>query len=220
MVCCRAVLAVILGAAIAACTTSPGPPQPQAAVPSGSPQITNLPVGPSAVAASATPSAPSPTPAATPTPKSTPLPVPSKPSGLEFETPCLLDCDPDDLGNYRLTWKAPRTKGVEIRVYGVTKCFRTDDPEGECLRVHTAVPDDIRVLLAKGPASKGVLDLDIDGPEDADQTEEGCTTFLRTEAGTKFYSIVVAAYDANGHSIFAIANPGGYMAGECPIVIY
>jgi hypothetical protein len=51
MVGSRVALAVILGAAVAACATSPGSSQPQAAVPSGSPQVTNLPDGPSPVAA-------------------------------------------------------------------------------------------------------------------------------------------------------------------------
>ena len=51
MVGSRVALAVILGAAVAACATSPGPSQPQAAVPSGSPQITNVPDRPSPVAA-------------------------------------------------------------------------------------------------------------------------------------------------------------------------
>lgn len=51
MVASRVALAVILGAAIAACATSPGPSQPETAVPSGSPQVTNLPDGPDAVAA-------------------------------------------------------------------------------------------------------------------------------------------------------------------------
>jgi hypothetical protein len=143
--------------------------------------------------------------------------VPPKPSGLELETPCLLDCDPDDLSGYRLAWKAPRTKGVEIRVYGVTRCFRTDDTEGACLRKGTELPDDIRVLLAKGPASKGVMDLDIVGIGGGDQAEEGCTQFNETEDGTRFYSIVAAAYAANGRSVFAIADPGNYSPGECPV---
>jgi hypothetical protein len=47
----RAALALILGAAVAGCAGSPGLSQPQAAVPSGSPQVTNPPGGPSPVAA-------------------------------------------------------------------------------------------------------------------------------------------------------------------------
>src|SRR5258706_6572043 len=51
MVGSRVALAVILGAAVAACASSPGLSQPQTGVPSGRPQITNLPDGPSPVAA-------------------------------------------------------------------------------------------------------------------------------------------------------------------------
>ncbi len=51
MVGSRVALAVILGAAVAACATSPSPSQPQAVGPSGPPRITNSPDGPSPVAA-------------------------------------------------------------------------------------------------------------------------------------------------------------------------
>ena len=51
MVGTRAALAMILAAAVAACATSPGPAQSQAAVPSGSPPITSAPDVPSSVAA-------------------------------------------------------------------------------------------------------------------------------------------------------------------------
>ncbi len=143
--------------------------------------------------------------------------MPPKPSGLKVISPCLLDCGPDELVGYRLKWKAPRTKGVEIRAYGVTKCFRTDDSDGPCLRKGTRLRDDIRVLLGRGPASKGAMDLDIAGIEGSDQADDGCTQFHETEDGTKFYSIVVAAYAADGRSNFAIADPGSYSAGECPV---
>ena len=51
MVGSRAALAVVLGSAVAACATPSGPSQPQAAIPSGSPQVANLTDGPSPVAA-------------------------------------------------------------------------------------------------------------------------------------------------------------------------
>jgi hypothetical protein len=124
------------------------------------------------------------------------------------------------IGGYRLTWTAPRTKGVEIRVYGVTRGFRTDDAEGECVWKGTDLPNDVRVLVAKGPASKGVLDLDIVGIVGGDQAEDGCTWFDQTEDGTRFYSIVVAVYATNGRSSFAIADPGGHSPGECGVDTY
>jgi hypothetical protein len=61
------------------------------------------------------------------------------------------------------------------------------------------------------------MDLDIVGIGGGDQAEEGCTQFDQTEDGTRFYSIVAAADAANGRSIFAIADPGNYSPGECPV---
>lgn len=58
MVGSRITLALILGAAVAACAASPGLSHPQAAVPSGSPEITNLPDGSSPVAAPSPTAAP------------------------------------------------------------------------------------------------------------------------------------------------------------------
>ena len=51
MVGSRIALAVVLSAAVAACATSPSPSQPQAAVPSDSPQVATFPGGQSPVAA-------------------------------------------------------------------------------------------------------------------------------------------------------------------------
>ena len=163
----RLVLPALLGIALVACGAGAGSVKPDTE-PTSVAQVTLPPV---TATAAVTPDpepatepptpVPTPKPTATPSPKPAAGPVPPKPSGLEIQTPCLLECGPDDLDGYRLTWKAPRTKGVEIRVYGVTRCFRTDDSEGECLLKGTELPDGVRVLLAKGPASKGVLDLDI-----------------------------------------------------------
>ena len=215
----KAALVALVAVALAGCSAG------SATQPTVIAQVTQPPVTASPVV---TPEPPTEPPTLAPTPKPTPTPTPkpssgsvlAKPSDLEVETPCFLDCGPNDPGSYRLTWKSPRTKGVEIRVYGVTKCFRTDDAEGECLRKGTELPDDIRVLLAKGPASKGVLDLDIVGIMGGDQAEGWCPQSHETAAGTQFYSIVVAAYAANGRSNFAIADPGSYSQGECAVDTY
>ena len=130
----------------------------------------------------------------------------------------MLDCRAGDLSEYRLTWKAPRTEGVEFRVYGVTKCIRTEASEGACLREHTKLPADIRVLLAKGPASTGEVSLDGLGPYYA--TDDGCAYGYSTEGGTPIFSIVVAAYSTSGHSIFAIAAEGRYEPRECGVDVY
>ncbi len=206
MVASRVALAVILAVAVAACATSPSPSAPQAALPSGSPQLTNFPDGPSPVVPTARANTPSPAPTAK-TPKSTPLPVPPKPTGLKLAEEQAAECDENPMemcaigdSTFTLSWKAPRTKGVQVRVYGVTKCFGRDGDgraiDGHCLRERTALPGSVRVLLAKAPASKGTVTWSLgpgwEGPD-----------------GVTVHSIVIAAYNATGgHSIFAIADAG------------
>jgi hypothetical protein len=108
-----------------------------------------------------------------------------------------------------VTWRTPRTEGVEIRVYGVTKCLAepTDPPagtSGPCLVEHTALPASVRTLLATASASDGVASWT--------WTEEtGCDIGLENDpAGPGYYAVVLAAYSASGHSIFAIAEPGAW----------
>ena len=92
-------------------------------------------LGPAIVARSALATeSPTTQPVATPKRTPTPVPVPPEPTGVqlqleEVESEC--DSNPADtcaIGDYvyTLSWKAPRTKGVEIRVYGVTTCFGED----------------------------------------------------------------------------------------------
>ena len=216
MVRSRAVLALILGATVAACATSPGPSEPQAEVPSSTAQITNPPDGPSPLAATAPPSAPSPTATSTPTQKASALPVPPKPSGvkLDFESEYICDApsNPEFLCEvsgvmYTVSWKAPRATGVEIRAYGVTKCFSDDIHgamiDGWCLREHVTLPKSELALLGKAPASKGKVTWRLKGAGYLDGNTVGDTY----NPGDPFYSVVLAAYDADGeHSTFAIAD--------------
>ena len=212
----------VMSAILAACGAgaTPTPSRPAGVTPTPA-TASHQGVSPTPVTLVTTPT-PAVTPSATlkttPRPSPTPVPVPPKPTGLEFDTGCMLDC-PEDGPGPNVTWTKPRTKGVEVRVYGVTSCFRTDAPDGRCLRKHIALPDDIRVLLAKGPASKGVLYWNL-GTQDGIETDEGCTSYYETASGTRYYSVVVAAYNDSGHSIFGIAYAGDYTAGECGVIIY
>lgn len=213
-----AVMSAILAACGAGATPAPSDPAGVTTTPATS---SHQVVSPTPVAGVTTPT-PAVTPNATlkttPRPSPTPAPVPPKPTGLEFDTGCMLDC-PEDGPGANVTWIEPRAKGDEVRVYGVTTCFRTDTPDGQCLRRHIALPDDIRVLLAKGPASQGVLYWSL-GMQNGIETDEGCTYYYETTNGARYYSIVVAGYNESGHSIFAIAYAGDYTAGECGVVIY
>ncbi len=208
----RGVLLALLGIALASCGPVAASVNP-ATQPTGVARVTQPPV---TAAPGVTPELfPHPPPSLTPKP----IPVPPKPTGLELTLAC--GWGPDDEGGCDtgtdggvLTWQKPRTKGVEVRVYGVTKCFRTDAPNGPCLREHTLVPSKIRVLLAKGPASKGGLSF---FQTLFAHTKDGCEYGYRSEDGTAFYAIVVAAYNASGPSVFAIADEGRYDSDECGI---
>ena len=108
-----------------------------------------------------------------------------------------------------VTWQTPRMEGIEIRVYGVTKCLAEPkdppaDSSGPCLVEHTALPPSVVTLLATAPASDGVISW-----RWTEQT--GCNIGLEYDPdGPAYYAVVLAAYTASRHSIFAIAEPGGW----------
>jgi hypothetical protein len=92
----------------------------------------------------------------------------------------------------------------------VTTCIAkpaspSPDTSGPCLVEHTPLPGSVRTLLATAPASHGEVSwtwtgtFDCEGPGPA-----------YDPSGTAYYAIVLAAYNAAGHSIFAIAEPGSW----------
>jgi hypothetical protein len=136
--------------------------------------------------------------------------VPPKPTGVKFDEQARVS-DDDSVAEITqtVTWRAPRTKDVEIRVYGVTECFAepahpSPNTSGPCLVEHTRLPASVRTLLASAPASDGVASWT--------WTEEtGCDIGLASDPdGPAYYAVVLAAYGPSGHSIFAIAEPGGW----------
>ena len=153
----QVVLVTILAATIAACGAAPAGP------PDKSPDVTL----PSAPNPGATPASPSPTAAAAcahrrtrspkPTPPSTakPVPLPPKPSGVTFDVIGREIKNGDDYElTYTVTWKKPQTKGVEIRVYGVSRCLSIpeDAPynsDGPCLVKGTTLPRGVLKLIAR-----------------------------------------------------------------------
>ena len=104
-------------------------------------------------------------------------------------------------------WGAPTSEGVEMRVYGVTECVaKPDNPSpdthGPCLVEHTPLPGSVRTLLATAPASDSVVSWTWTGTFD-------CEVGLAYDpAGPPYHAVVLAAYSASGHSIFAIAEAG------------
>ena len=110
----------------------------------------------------ATPASPSPSATPQPTPEPTPVPVPPKPTEVTFDQETRPTTTAVWEVTQTVTWGAPRSEGVEIRVYGVTECIAEPaDPapgtNGPCLVVHTPLPASVRRLLATAPASDGAV---------------------------------------------------------------
>ena len=189
---------VFIGVACSAPASAPTASPTPAAAASTSPAATDSPRSPSAA----------PTPR--PTPMPTPVPVPPKPTGVKFD---VQGVESDDGSvaeiTQTLTWRAPRSEGVEIRVYGVTECIaepvdRAPNTGGPCLVIHTPLPASVRTLLGTAPASDGVVSWTW-------TQETGCDIGLANDPdGPLYHAVVLAAYSASGHSIFAIAEPGGW----------
>ena len=140
--------------------------------------------------------------------------MPAKPTGVTFTTDVeeLRGPPGTDELSYRAThtvkWKAPRADGIEIRVYGVTECLsESRDPapgtSGPCLIEHMRLPASVMVLAAKAPAAAGRISW-------VAPTFYECAGPPVGPDGQDYESVVLAAYNAAGHSIFAIAEPGNW----------
>ena len=192
---------------VAGCSTNAAPSPPPITPSTDAPDVSITPAAASPTAP-ATPATPTPSATPRPTPKPTPVPVPPKPTGVKFDVQERESDDEEVLKiTQTVTWRAPRSEGVEIRVYGVTDCIAypahpRPGAHGPCLVVHTPMPASVRRLLATAPASDGVVSWTWTEPS-------GCMTDLPSAPdGPAYYAVVLAAYSASGHSIFAIAEPG------------
>ena len=200
----RVILVAILAAVTAACgaSTTPSPTHVAGAAsarPTTSPTMSTAPTK-SQRSVSRSPDRP---PVRTPTP----IPPPAKPAGLEFDTTWVEH--PHELFDFTqsVRWRTPQGKGVEVRVYGVTECIArparpSPDTRGPCLVVGTPLPASVRTLLGTAPASEGVVSWSW-------SEEVGCSPGIPHDPGTpEYHAVVLAAYNASGHSIFTIAEPG------------
>lgn len=208
------VFTIAICVAVAACqsTSAPNPSAfPSSAAPS-LPSDAAASLGtatPSLAPASAAPTASIPP---RPTREATAATVPAKPTGVTFTSDSVELPAPTGTEEvayqvrHTVRWKAPRTDGVEIRVYGVTECLSEPSSPppgtaGPCLVEHTLLPPSVMALAATAPAAAGEISwiapfyYDCAGPPVGPD-------------GLDYHSIVIAAYNAAGHSIFAIANPG------------
>jgi len=210
----RAVLVAILALVLTACAASSAPSPSAIAVATSAPNATRPSAAVSAAATDA-PQSPSPhltpnPPTATSSPKPPSNPPPPKPTGVKFDTQVNSNADESVAEiTQTVTWQAPRTKGVTISIYGITKCIAqpanpSPATNGPCLVEHTPLPTSVRRLLATTPASEGSASWTW-------SEEIGCDIGLPNEPdGPAYYAVVLAAYNASDHSIFAIAEPGGW----------
>jgi len=202
----RTALLVLVAAVIGACMTSearPSAPDPTPGAKTASPTRSHS-------EATSSPRSPSPAPTPRPSATATPVTVPPKPSGVSFdERRTGEDHPPTTEITQSVRWAAPISEDIEIRVYGVTECIArpanpSPEAHGPCLVEHTRLPASVRKLLATAPASDGVASWTWTGTFDC---EIGMAFDPR---GPAYYAIVLAAYNTAGHSIFAIAAPGGW----------
>jgi hypothetical protein len=213
--CRRAVLAAILGSVLAGCGTSDAP-SAHPVTPSTEASDVAFSTAAASPTAAATPASPSPLTTTQPTPKPTPVPVPPKPTGVTFDQQ-VRQSDDGQIATVTQTvrWGAPQSEGVEIRVYGVTECIAepADPPpgtSGPCLVVHTPLPASVRTLLATAPASDGVVSWTwMEAGHEC-----GEPLVFHDPDGPAYYAVVLAAYGASDHSIFAIAEPGGWWRAD------
>src|SRR6476661_8121079 len=205
----RGFLVATLAVVLTACATSSAPSPSPIALATSAPNAT-IPSVPGSEAPTDAPQSSSPLltpnpPPATHSPTPPPDPPPPKPTGVKFDTQVTSNAD-DSVAEITqtVTWQAPRTNGVTISVYGITKCIaQPPNPSpatsGRCLVEHTPLPASVRRLLATTPAS--------DGSASWTWSEEtGCDVGLPNEPdGPAYYAVVLAAYSESDHSIFAIA---------------
>ena len=212
MVCGRPILGAILAGVMAACgandvasPTLDATPVVASAVGTASPTITPITSpGPTNSPPSVTPS---PDQEADPTPQL--IAVPPKPTGVKFDEQRRVNSNPSFTEvTQRISWEAPRSADVEIRVYGVTECIaKPDHPDpdtrGPCLVTGTPLPASVRTLLATAPASDGTVSWTWTGTFECDEPDPAYDP-----DGPIYRAIVLAAYNVSDHSIFAIAAPG------------
>jgi hypothetical protein len=213
----RAVLVVFLVGVFAACdagAASSSPVAPAMSVPAatGSPPATTATAAASPSSSPSASSKPAPTLETTPKPVPTSVAPPPKPTGVTFRERKRLAEDPSATRiTQTVRWRAPRSPGAEVRVFGVTECLAmpanpAPSTHGPCLVEHTRLPASIRVLLARAPAANGVVRWSWRGDYDWGDYPAS------DPDGPFYHAVVLATYNASGHSSFAIAAPGGWYA--------
>ncbi len=101
-----------------------------------------------------------------------------------------------------VTWQEAVTDGTQIRVYYLTKCLNPPTPEGvPCIVKHMALPPGSLKLIAKAPAAQETVSWTWPTPEDIGGAFDW-------DGQNYYYGLVIAAYNAVGHSRFIIIGSG------------
>ena len=141
-----------------------------------------------------------------------PVPVPPKPTGATFheDVNCLDAGCNEAKTTQTVTWRTPRTKGVTIRVYGVTECLaQTGPPKAGRER---AMPRHAHASCRRRSAGCSPRPRRSAGQVSwswtAGDRVRHQPVWLSTPTGPGTSPSFVAAYNASGQSIFTIAEPG------------
>jgi hypothetical protein len=195
-----ALVALVVGACAAGNPPSTASPAPSASLSaSAAPTATVLPSD-----------APTPTPTASPAATTAVAPAPPAGAKVTYTGSDRHNTGYDTDMTIKVSWNEASPKGVTIRVFGVTACLpRSNKDHSACLVKGTPLPDGIRKLLAKAPASKGSVSWTWPNWEDAGGA-------VMTHGSTQYWALVVAAYNPAGHSRFVILDTGEF----CPTCTY
>jgi len=156
--------------------------------------------------------APTPTPTAAPT-AMPPPPVADAPPAAPTHTQVVVKTsDPGNVGydtraDITITFREANPDGVRVRVYGVIPCLPTTKVEGSpCLSKGTRLPASTRDFVAQAPAADGKVTWTWPAWEDIGGA-------VMANGSQAYESIVIATYNAAGHSRFVIVQTAIYCPG-------
>ncbi len=196
----RLAIVVLAVALVAGCGNATPIPTPTDVSRVDAPSAGPTPTPASAASSPATSSSP------IPKPQATPLVPPLSPTHVTFTVKPIGQ--KDSTGYYpnsrrTVTWTEATGMGIEMRVYGVTKCLIPAKPSGPnpCLVPHTSLPSADLKLIAKAPAEQGSVSWVWPSTELLGEAFDA-------DGHQAYYAIVIAAYNAAGPSRFVIVGTG------------
>src|SRR5262249_53419800 len=98
-----------------------------------------------------------------------------------------------------ISWAAPLDAGAAIKVYGLVVCFAKHDGDA-CLIENTPLPKGSLHFIAQAPAAAGKVSWTWPAWEDIGGA------VIAPPKGSAYESVAIAAYNAAGHSKFAIVQ--------------